>query len=694
MPNLVDIPGFCELQTLTQGDPRITIAVLDGVVDLQRTCFEGANLSQIQPFWSEEVAIPPQSLDIFRELHQLDDFDEQKMEKLAAAIPDERIRHRLFSDFHATHVSSIIFGQPNSAVEGIAFNCRGINIPIETDGENFINPLNLVRAFNHAIELGAHIIHCAACHPTQSGVAHELLEKSVSQAQANNILVVAPAGNDGGECWCIPAVLENVLTVGAYKENGQPTKYGNFGGRYQKQGILAPGENILGAQLGTDEPIRKRGTSCAAPIVTGVAALLMSLQLKQGAAPDAEAVRAAITNSAIPCDREEVEEPERCLLGKLNIAGAFASIAGEPLTALEVSASGEIADPVKSEETESEIYIFADSQGTIKSSRAKTLEEQQTLFSPALASRSARISPAPSLLSLSQTPDIPTTVLPGRRFGLVYALGILGYDLGTEARRDSFKQLMPPVNIDGLQFPANPDDARQMVDYLDESLFEAKSLIWTLNLEFTPIYAIEPIGAFADDAYETLLQLLDSEILPKDDPHHIEIVSIAGRLTKKTKKLFSGQILPVVEIYSSRGIYGWTIDSLIENALSAVRDEREDDNERAMRRSLKNFLQRVYYDLRNLGQTDRDRALNFAATNAFQAADTIADALAIGMELHSIEVEKSPFCRYNSNCWDVKLKFFDPDRSRRAKRVFRFTIDVVDLMPVTLGEVRSWAVPK
>ena len=74
----------------------------------------------------------------------------------------------------------------------------------------------------------------------------------------------------------------------------------------------------------------------------------------------------------------------------------------------------------------------------------------------------------------------------------------------------------------------------------------------------------------------------------------------------------------------------------------------------------------------------------------------------LGITIHSIEVEKSPFCRYGSECWDVKLKFFDPENGRRAKRVFRFTIDVSDALrvqrsyraPVTLGEVRSWAVSK
>ncbi|MBC5794934.1 hypothetical protein H5968_07165 [Sphaerospermopsis sp. LEGE 00249] len=42
-------------------------------------------------------------------------------------------------------------------------------------------------------------------------------------------------------------------------------------------------------------------------------------------------MREAILNSAIPCNPEEVEEPERCLLGKLNIAGAFQLLTGERL---------------------------------------------------------------------------------------------------------------------------------------------------------------------------------------------------------------------------------------------------------------------------------------------------------------------------------------------------------------------------
>jgi cyanobactin maturation PatA/PatG family protease len=202
------------------------------------------------------------------------------------------------------------------------------------------------------------------------------------------------------------------------------------------------------------------------------------------------------------------------------------------------------------------------------------------------------------------------------------------------------------------------------------------------------------VGAFAAEIYETMTYMLAGQLLDESHEDYIERVSIPAILTDETVKLFSGQVIPVIKINSPRGMYGWKVNTLISSAMQAVSAEYEEANAVAMRRSLTSFLNRVYYEMRNLGQIARDRALNFAATNAFQAVQTVSQAVAIGMELHSIEVEKSPFCRYGSECWDVKLKFFDPENGLRAKRVFRFTIDVSDHTPVTLGEVRSWAVSK
>jgi cyanobactin maturation PatA/PatG family protease len=608
---------------------------------------------------------------------------------LKEAIPDENILHSLHLRFHANHIISTICGQLDSPVEGIAPNATVINIPIAYSNEDFINPLNLSRAISTAIEQGVNIIHCAACHPTQSGLAHEFIDKAIRQAQANNILVIAPGGNDKGECWCVPAVLENVLTVGAMKDTGEPFKFSNFGGKYATQGILAPGENILGAQPATDDPIRKKGTSCAAPIVTGTAALLMSLQLEQGLSPDAEAVRAALINSAIPCDSNEVEEPERCLLGKINIAGAYELFTGEPLKKVEKQAREETEEKEAGEQL---LVTLLSPQSPV----ITAISNLNNLENGTIPSNITENSTSVTISEKQQVSNtiVPSNITPSQRSNLVYVLGTLGYDFGTEARRDTFEQLMPSITIDNLELPPNPYDARQMVDYLESNLSEAKSLIWTLNLELTPIYAIKPVGAFAADIYQVMQYMLAGQILPEADEDYVERVSIPGMLTEETVKLFSGQIIPVLKVNSPRGMYGWKVNTLIESAIETVSAEHEIADEARMRRSLTSFLNRIYYDLRNLGQIARDRALNFAATNAFQAVQTFSQAVAMGMELHSIEVEKSPFCRYGSECWDVKLKFFDPENGLRAKRVFRFTIDVSDRTPVTLGEVRSWAVSK
>jgi hypothetical protein len=105
---------------------------------------------------------------------------------------------------------------------------------------------------------------------------------------------------------------------------------------------------------------------------------------------------------------------------------------------------------------------------------------------------------------------------------------------------------------------------------------------------------------------------------------------------------------------------------------------------------IREYLERIYYEFRNLGVTPQERALNLSATNTFQIAEVMAAATAADMGLDTIMVEKSPICRPDSDCYDVKLQFFNLNDSRRAGKVFRFTIDVSDVIPVTIGRVRSW----
>ena len=306
-------------------------------------------------------------------------------------------------------------------------------------------------------------------------------------------------------------------------------------------------------------------------------------------------------------------------------------------------------------------------------------------------SEPALVGAAPSSFAAGEASVAPSMADAAEGEGPVYALGNISYDFGTEARRDSFKQLMPPVEIDGNVVPPNPYDARQLVAYLGSHPYEGRALIWTLNIELTPIYALEPAGAFGANLYELLTEMLAGEVLAEGDPDHIQRVSIPGTLTGRTVRLFSGQHVPVLQLENPRGAYGWKTNALVDQAAAAVSGKKGSSADAdTIASSLRSFLDRVYYDLRNLGVLSADRALNFAATNAFQAATVFSEALGSGMQLEDIATEPSPFARADADAWDVKLKFFDPDNTRRARKVYRFTVDVSEMMPVTLGEVRSW----
>ena len=635
------------LGPLLLGHPDICIAVLDGPVDRNHPCFDGANLTVLPTLVADGA-------------------------KADGAMSS-----------HGTHVASIIFGQPGSPVTGVAPQCRGLIVPVFADDRCSATQLDLARGIEQAANAGAQVINLSGGQLTDFGEAEGWLENAVRLCQERNILLVAAAGNDGCACLHVPAALPNVLAVGAMDARGHPLDFSNWGDRYQQQGILAPGDNILGAKPGGGTE-RLNGTSFATPIVAGVAALLLSEQVRRGETPDPQKVRQLLLQSALPCDEAIPAATPRCLAGKLNLSGAFTLLTGVTMSE-ELTASG--VEPAG---------------GCGCGGGEATAEPTPATLSP--SSPPLSVSPPHAMTTPTSTPMEPTPmtaqVTPSQAPSelassqLVYALGTLGYDFGSEARRDTFKQLMPAFDLGGgTMVPANPYDARQMADYLASDISEARSLIWTLNIELTPVYAIEPKGPFAREAYLALQELLAGQIQASSSDDYIERVSIPGILSGRTIKLFSGQVVPVIEPQSTRGLYGWKINNLVNAAFAQVQAAEGNADEEAMRRTLDSFLNRIYYDLRNLGTTSQDRALNFAATNAFQATVTFGEAVAEGMELDSITVEKSPFCRLDSDCWDVKLKFFDPENSRRAKKIFRFTIDVSDLIPVTLGDVKSWSSP-
>ncbi len=592
LSNLDLLSGVRKLSDLANGGAGITIAVIDGPVDLEHAVFAGADISIAS----------------------------------GATRWPARIGNRMAE--HGTMVASILFGQPGSAVEGIAPNARGLVVPVYDIDSGKAPQLEIARAIQIAINEGADIINFSGGQYSDTGVADQWLDDAVQRCAQAGVLLVAAAGNDGCECLHVPAAASTALAVGAVDANGDPMDFSNYGGGYACNGITAPGENIIGAVPGGGVA-QMSGTSFATPLVSGVVSLIQAAKPELTGAQ----IRDFLLQTASPCGINTPEVCQKLLVGRINVEGALAAMT-EHTAATDFTAESTATEP-------------------------------------------ATVGPSAAESSTGGS--------------LVYALGNISYDFGTEARRDSFKQLMPPVEVDGNVLPPNPYDARQLVAYIGANAYEAREVIWTLNIELTPIYALEPSGAFGASIYELLNQMLAGEVLAERDPDHIQRVSIPGRLTGRTVRLFSGQQVPVIQLDNPRGSYGWKTNVLVEQASKAVSSKSGVAVDTAtIAANLLSFLDRIYYDLRNLGVLSSDRALNFAATNALQAATVFSEALGLGMQLENIETEPSPFARIDADAWDVKLKFFDPENTRRARKVYRFTVDVSEMMPVTLGEVRSW----
>jgi cyanobactin maturation PatA/PatG family protease len=231
----------------------------------------------------------------------------------------------------------------------------------------------------------------------------------------------------------------------------------------------------------------------------------------------------------------------------------------------------------------------------------------------------------------------------------------------------------------------NPNLPDQLLNYLTANPYDSLSVIWTLNLDATPIYAIQPAGPYAASGFEILRDFFKAQMYSG-----VELVSVPGVMAGSVR-LLSGQVVPVV-VPSLRGMFSWATKPLVETVLGArpKEDGDQQDNYDQLASGLTDFLNRVYYDLRNLGMTDEERALNFSATNAFQIAEIVRSTTHEELDLDTVVVKRSPICRPDSSCFDIELAFFNPDNTNVASRLFRLTVDVSDVVPVSIGTVRSW----
>jgi hypothetical protein len=197
---------------------------------------------------------------------------------------------------HGSHVSGIIAGKRDgSGITGIAPDSKILPIQFLTrSAANHMGNVRFLKALATSVRWagahGAQVINLSlgaqVSGITDGPGTHAYLAaakatcKSIADVTATGTLVVASAGNDGdfGNPANVPATCADALTVAAVAPSLNRTYWSSFDGSVR---IAAPGESLLSvasaAAFGPDlKYVQESGTSMAAPMVAGAAALVFA----------------------------------------------------------------------------------------------------------------------------------------------------------------------------------------------------------------------------------------------------------------------------------------------------------------------------------------------------------------------------------------------------------------------------------
>lgn len=176
---------------------------------------------------------------------------------------------------HGTHVAGIIGAVTGNetGVAGIASGVRILPVKVLDDnGEG--SDWTVAEGINYAVASGAKVINLSL----GSCYGSSILQTAVKNAVEKGVLLVAAAGNEGMAHVDYPAAYPEVVAVSALDATGTLASFSNFG---PKLWVSAPGVGIISTYAGPDADKESpyaylSGTSMAAPLVSGLAALVLS----------------------------------------------------------------------------------------------------------------------------------------------------------------------------------------------------------------------------------------------------------------------------------------------------------------------------------------------------------------------------------------------------------------------------------
>jgi len=232
---------------------------------------------------------------------------------------------------HGTHVAGIIGALRGNGVgvDGIAAAVKFMMIRTVPDGDE--RDKDIANAIRYAVDNGAQVISMSfgkAYSPFKVAV-----DDAVKYADAHGVLMVHAAGNDGadlsrGRNFPTPMYLsggrpQNWIEVGASSWKGGDklaAPFSNFG--QQQVDVFAPGVDILSTIPG-NEYERDSGTSMAAPVVSGLAALILDFYPNLTAGDIKKIIMTSVTRTNQSVSRPGSDDKDSVSFQTLSVTGGI-----------------------------------------------------------------------------------------------------------------------------------------------------------------------------------------------------------------------------------------------------------------------------------------------------------------------------------------------------------------------------------
>lgn len=178
--------------------------------------------------------------------------------------------------YHGTMVASLLAGRghgKNSGVIGVAPESQLISVAMRFDLQPQNTDEQVAAGIHYAVDAGAKVINLSLTRNSKDWPA--LWDEAFQYAFDNDVVVVAAAGNraSGTDQVGAPATIPGVLVVAGVDKNANISNQASTDGL--TIGVSAPATDLVSAYPGGDYKIWS-GTSGAAPIVSGLVALIRS----------------------------------------------------------------------------------------------------------------------------------------------------------------------------------------------------------------------------------------------------------------------------------------------------------------------------------------------------------------------------------------------------------------------------------